>query len=85
LDNESGTGRRLVCYCFGKTAEEIRSETRCSEILHSETRCSEILRLGIKTPEEATRLVLAGSGCTLCRVDIEKLLADARESTGGQP
>jgi NAD(P)H-nitrite reductase large subunit len=70
LDYDSGTGRRIVCYCFDKTAEDIRSE---------------ILRLGIRTLDEALRVLCAGNGCTLCRPDLETILVEASRARRETP
>jgi len=70
LENDLGTAETVVCYCFHKTAAELRSE---------------ILKLCIQTSEEAARKLCAGNGCTLCRPSIDAILREVRRGGRSSP
>jgi NAD(P)H-nitrite reductase large subunit len=72
MEEERGAGRRVVCYCFGRTGDEIRAHAA---------------RGGWRTVGDVSLHLLAGAGCSLCRPEIEAILASLlRESRkGGSP
>ena len=53
--------QRVVCYCFRKSAGEIRDDVQ---------------RLGLESVHDVLEQLCAGNGCTLCRPDIEAILSD---------
>jgi NAD(P)H-nitrite reductase large subunit len=70
MEEEKRAGRGVVCYCFGRTGDEIRTLAA---------------RKGWRTVGEVSLHLLAGAGCTLCRPEIEAILASlgTREEKGG--
>jgi NAD(P)H-nitrite reductase large subunit len=60
MEEEKGAGRGVVCYCFGRTGDEIRALAA---------------REGWRTAAEVSLHFLAGAGCALCRPEIEAILA----------
>lgn len=51
----------VICFCLDRTEAEIRDA---------------VARLGLGTFEEVAAAVLAGTGCTACRPDIETILGE---------
>ena len=52
---------RILCHCASKTAAEIREAVE---------------QHGLTCADEVAEYLAAGSGCSLCRPDIEKILDD---------
>ena len=59
-------GETVVCACLHRTEAEIRDA---------------VARLGLDTFEDVAAAVLAGSGCTTCRPEIETILRAIRDET----
>ena len=61
-------GETVVCACLHRTEAEIRDA---------------VARLGLETFEDVAAAVLAGSGCTTCRPEIEAILRATPAETQG--
>ena len=61
-------GETVVCACLHRTEAEIRDA---------------VARLGLETFEDVAAAVLAGSGCTTCRPEIETILRAIPAETQG--
>ena len=62
---QSDRGETVICACLHRTEAEIRSV---------------VARLGLETFEDVAAAVLAGSGCTTCRPEIETILGEVRQA-----
>ncbi len=61
MGQELNPDNALVCACFAWTEAKLREA---------------VARLGLTTFEEVATTLLAGSGCTTCRPDVEAILEE---------
>ena len=69
LPEEQRHGETVVCACFDRTEAEIRDIVE---------------RLELATLDDVAAAMLAGSGCTTCRPEIETILLEVAESAGSK-